>query len=982
MKNKSTIIVFSVLLAIVCLFQLSFTFKVKSFESSARAFAEKKAKTTGVAYGPTYRRYIDSLGSKSLYNIGLADYSYFDCKQKEINLGLDLRGGMNVILEVDKSAIIKGMANDKENPQLIAALDYATKTVREKGGDFVDLFVTNYKANSPNVNLINLFANKNNSALGTTSTEAGLVQYISDEVNGSIDRVKEVVEKRINQSNVTQPTIQKVDNGRISVELPGVDNPKRMEDLVEKSANLEFFEVHANYDYLREADGIMDKLFAVTAKAEVKLDSGVAAVELDSAAKAQAVKGSTLATYITRTVGMAAAGLVKGTDINKVKELLAGAKYQQVLSNSKAVIAFSAKPADYDASLQPSKGGNNYEIYLLKLGRDGKSALNSEEGNIISDARFSTGQTGQLEVNMTMTTDAGNEWSKITGANEGRPIAIVLDNTVYSCPRVNQKITGGSSQITGNFDIAEADDLANILKAGKLPAPAKIVASEVVGPSLGEASIKKGAWSLAIGFLSVLIFMVLYYRSAGLIAVIAVLANMFIIIGVLSSLGAALTLPGIAGVLLTIGMAVDSNVLIFERIKEELQSGKGLKTAVSEGYRHAMSAILDSNITTLLAGFILTLAGAGPAYGFAVILVIGIFSSLFTALLLARVIMDTRINNGKTITFDTSWNRGFLKNKNYDFVGSRKKYYMISAVVIVIGIVAFVVKGGLSTGIDFKGGNSFIIQMDQSQSYSTDDIKETLDASLEGSSNEVKTFGSNGQYRIVTTYLLAEDSKDARDKAAIDVTKALEGKFKLGTRTTSEGVTEGPILSSSKVGQAIATNIRNKSTLLVILALVGMFFYIVFRFRSATYGAGATVALIHDVLIVLSVFVILDGVVPFPVEFDQHLIAALLTLVGYSMNDTVIVFDRIREILTGSKKADRSNKELINTAINSTLSRTIITASTVFFVVLALFFLGGDSLKGFSLAMLVGVIVGTYSSICIATPIVVDLTSKKEKKNG
>jgi SecD/SecF fusion protein len=977
MKNRNTILVFSVILAIVCLYQLSFTFKVKNFESKARAHAALEVKKSGVKFGPTYRRYIDSMGNKTIYDFGLASYSYFDCKQREINLGLDLRGGMNVILEVDKSAIISGMANDKENPELVKALEFANKKVREEGGNYVDLFIANYKSLNPNVNLINLFANKNNSALGKSTTEASLTQYINEEVNGSIDRVREVVEKRINQSNVTQPTIQKVDNGRISVELPGVDNPKRMEDLVEKSANLEFYEVHANYEYLREGDAIMEKLFGVTTKIAFEAtDSSTS----DSTLAKKTKTASVLSNYITRTLGMAASGLVKGTDIKKVLEIFEGKQYQNILASNRAVIAFSAKAADYDASLKQTKGGNDYEIFLLKLGRDGKSSLNSEDGNIISDARFTTGQTGQLEVNMTMTAAAGNEWSQITGNNEGRPIAIVLDNRVYSAPRVNQKITGGSSQITGNFDVNEADDLANVLKAGKLPAPAKIVASEVVGPSLGEASIKKGTWSLVIGFFLVLIFMVVYYRGAGLIAVIAVLANMFIIIGVLSSLGAALTLPGIAGVLLTIGMAVDSNVLIFERIKEELQNGKSIKQSVSEGYRHAMSAILDSNITTLLAGVILTMAGAGPAYGFAVILVIGIFSSLFTALLLARVIMDSRIRKDKSISFDTSWNRGFLKNKSIDFVGSRKKYYMISGIAIAIGICAFVMKGGLSTGIDFKGGNAFVVQMDPSESYSTDDIKETLDVALPESSNEVKTFGSDGQYRVVTTYLLKEDSKEAREKAATAVTEALGAKFKLTTKTNADGVAEGPILSSSKIGEAIATNVRNKSTLLVILALVGMFFYIVFRFRSATYGAGATVALIHDVFLVLSIFVILDGVVPFPVEFDQHLIAALLTLVGYSMNDTVIVFDRIREILAGSKSADRSNKDLINKAINSTLSRTIITASTVFFVVLALFFLGGDSLKGFSLALLIGVIVGTYSSICIATPVVVDLTSKKGDK--
>jgi SecD/SecF fusion protein len=577
---------------------------------------------------------------------------------------------------------------------------------------------------------------------------------------------------------------------------------------------------------------------------------------------------------------------------------------------------------------------------------------------------------------MEMTPSAASRWAQVTGANIGKYIAIVLDDRVYSAPRVNGKISGGSSQISGNFDIREAQDLANVLKAGKLPAPARIVASEVVGASLGDAAISKGFLALILGFISVVIFMVVYYNRAGWISIVAVLGNVFLIMGVLSSLGAALTLPGMAGIILTIGMAVDANVLIYERIKDELALGKGMKTAINEGFKHAMSAIIDSNITHLLAGFILTFTGAGPVYGFAIILVIGIFSSLFTALFITRLLLDRRADKGLDTKFGFTWNDNFLKNKNIDWVKNRKKYYLFSSVIIVLGIIAFVTKGGITTGIDFKGGNSFIIQFDASQKYKTEDIKEKLDKSLAGSSNEVKTFGSEGQYKILTTYLLKESSsKETKIKVQEDLLKALSS-FKL--KKDKNG--EGPVVQVSNVTPTIATEIRNKSAFLVMLTIVGIFLFLVFRFRSIAYGIGAAISLVHDLALVLSVYAIVDGLVPFSTEFDQHLIAALLTILGYSINDTVIVFDRIREFLT-SRRTDKDDTLMINSALNDTLSRTIITSSTVFVVCIILFLFGGDALKNFSFAMLIGVVIGTYSSLCIATPIVIDLTSKKKSKN-
>ena len=1002
MKNKKTIITFSILLALVSLFQLSFTWKARSFESKAKSFATKASKSDKSQYSSFYRRYIDSLGSKPIYNIGIANYTYFECKQKEINLGLDLRGGMNVILEVDKAAIIRGLSNDPKDPAMLKAIDVANTSVRDKGGDYVEYFVKELQRLSPNRKLANLFSRSNNKGeINSGSSDKEVTTLLKQETESAIDRVYQVVEKRINQSNVTQPTIQKIDGGRISVELPGVDNPKRMEDLVEKSANLEFYEVYGNSPKAIEATTILEKLYKASSMIYVPADTNnldtnktiaaAGAVKPDTNKKVDtnkaventaALNSSPLAKILKRWGNQQgpAIATVKASDREKLLTMLQAPQFTQVLEPN-VKIAFDAKPLEINAQGKAINNADDYLVYFLKLDRDGKAILNSEEENIIKDARANTGQNGQIEVSMEMSSVAAGQWAQITGANIGKYIAIVLDNRVYSAPSVNQKISGGNSQISGSFDVKEAEDLANVLKAGKLPAPAKIVASEVVGPSLGTEAINAGLLSLLVGFLAIIAIMVLYYNRAGWIGIIAVLANVFLIMGVLASKGAALTLPGIAGIILTVGMAVDANVLIYERIKEEMHKGKSLKNAVNDGYKSALSAIIDSNITMLLAAVILTLAGSGPAYGFAIILVIGIFCSLFTALLVARLMIDNRVNKGKELHFGFKWNQDFLKHTKIDFVGRRKFFYFLTTPILIAGIAAFIYKGGISTGIDFKGGNAFIVQFEPSKNYSTTDIKETMDAAFPGQSNEVKTFGSAGQYRIVTTYMLSSEKKEDREKAAQDVVKALGAKFQLAKKMMPDHTLDGPILSTSKVGAAIATATRNKSTFLVLLSIFGMFVYIIFRFRSVSYGLGATIALFHDVAVVLAVFAILDGWVPFPTEFDQHFIAALLTLIGYSMNDTVIIFDRIREFLNEHKSADRTEKGLINLAINDTLSRTIITASTVFVVLLVLFLFGGDALKSFSLAMLIGVIIGTYSSICIATPVVVDLQfNKKDKK--
>lgn len=949
-------------MALASLFQLSFTFQAKSFEKEAMEFAQKKSAQNGANEKEIYRRYIDSLGNKDYYSfLGMVSYTYYECKQRELNLGLDLRGGMNVILEVEKDAIIKVLANDPSDADLIRSLELANIEVRDKGTEYVAAFVNAFKTTAKDRKLSVLFVKGNNSQIQANSEDIEVENYLKSSIKTAVSNVKSVVEKRINQANVTQPIVQEIDGGRISVELPGVDNPRRMEELVEKSAKLEFYEVISGVEATRVLNSLANNASGLEADT-VANDSNAVPTRISAVGRILKPFGNGQSS---------SSALVSAADRKLLDDLLANEEYQNILGPS-VKVAYSAKPTEFDANGKEVANSSDYLVYFLRKDREGNAALASDDENIIEDARENTNQVGQIEVTMQMTPAAASRWAQVTGSNVGNYIAIVLDNRVYSAPVVNQKISGGNSQISGNFDIREAQDLANVLKAGKLPAPARIVASEVVGPSLGQASIDRGLNSLLIGFLSVVVFMILYYNRAGWISVVAVLGNVYLIMGVLSSLGAALTLPGIAGIILTVGMAVDANVLIYERIKDELATGKGLKVAIELGFKHALSAIIDSNITTLLAGVILTFSGAGPAYGFAIILVIGIFSSMFTALFITRWLLESRVAKGKDITFDTSWNRNFLKNKNYDFVSNRKKYYIFSALFILAGTVAFIMKGGITTGIDFKGGNAFIIQFDDTKNYATEDIKKALDGSLAESSNEVKSFGSEGQFKIVTTYLVDDDSKDKRDRVRDDVLGALKG-FDL---KSPEGA-DSPILQSTSVGAAIATETRNTSTILVLLAIVGIFLYIVVRFRSVAYGLGATVALVHDIAFVLAAFAILDGVLPFATEFDQHLIAALLTLLGYSINDTVIVFDRIREFLS-SRRSDRSDIKMINGAINSTLSRTIVTAATVFFVLIILFFFGGDALKGFSLAMLIGILAGTYSSICIATPVVVDLTSKKK----
>jgi SecD/SecF fusion protein len=984
MKNKGSVIFIAVVLALTCIYQLSYTYVVRKFETEARAFATKDNKFDG----EKYREYIDSLGNKEILNLGFIKKNYFKSKETELKLGLDLQGGMNVILEVSKGDVLKtlaGKSNSNDN-SLKLAIEKTQATYQKSGGDFVSIFAKNFKEIAPNRSLASLFSNRETKQITSSSSDNEVVDYLQREIKSKSDNTRQVIEARLSSGSISQPNIQELEGGRISVELPGVDNPKRIRKLLEESARLEFWEVYGNnpknefYGYKK----IYEPMNFTYAQ-KLSLNTGLSPEDslriknvdtiIDLAVR-DSVKNAIVKEINQKDSSkfpFAEAGLYPYQDskgniaegpVFAIAEKRLMNKINKMLEDE-AVVKNLPRNLKFAWGAEPlSKGTEVYPLYALKGGRDGEASMGSGDENMIADA-FPTNNpnNGRVEVSMSMTSKASKDWKNLTTLNVGQYIAIVLDNKVFSAPVVNDPITGGQSSISGSFSVEDATDLANVLKAGKLPAPAQIVAEDVVGPTLGKESIAKGFNSFIIGLIAVILIMIFYYSNAGLVAVVAVLANIFFIIGMLASGGAALTLPGIAGIVLTIGMAVDSNVLIYERIREELRDGKTLKLAVSNGYKAALSSIVDANITTLLAGIIMLFVGAGPVYGFAITLIIGIVTSLFTSILISRIIIENRLNKGKSVKFFTKSTENILINANYNFIGNRKKFYIVSSIIIIIGMGVLIAKGGLSTGIDFKGGYGYQMQLTQGANVTS--LKNALDKSLKGSSNEVKTIGSEGRFKIVTTYKI-NDAKIKADDIQAEVIEALK----------PFGATEASILSSSEVGPTIASNIRTKSMWVVIASLVVIFIYIIIRFKKVSFALGATAALFHDVLMVFSLFALLDGIVPFSIEIDQAFIAAILTVVGYSINDSVVVFDRIREFMTEFRSETNMGK-LINNAINKTLSRTLLTSGTTLIVILCLFVFGGEALKGFSLALLIGVGVGTYSSICIAAPIVVDLFKKK-----
>jgi SecD/SecF fusion protein len=1016
MQNiKGAIRLFAILMALCCLYYLSFTYATTSHETKAAKFAEnvvgskaiqdlvnaksggnetRKKEMLDSVKNEQERFFLeDSMPSKSIW----LGNTYMDCKEKEINLGLDLKGGMNVTMEVSVADIIMALSGNNTSPEFKSVMELARERARTSNTDFVTLFAAAFKEKLPNGNMSTFFRSQLKDKITFNATNDQVVDVLRKEANESVDRAKLVLEKRINKFGVAQPNIQKLESsGRILVELPGVKDPKRVRKLLQGTANLEFWRTYENgevLNYLINANYKLQVMYGITEDSTKGKDSAAVAIadslkgkpdsakiydslvkllpkdtSKDAAAKADTSKNKKnplfdiLSPMFDQKNG-AFPGPVVGSalqkDTGKVNTLLRMEEIRSIFPGDLR-FAWSVKP------VKAQSGPDYYQLVALRAEPDGKAALS---GDVIVDARkqYDNKNGASPEISMSMNTEGSQAWARITRDNIGKAIAIVLDGYVYTFPTVQGEITGGNSQITGSFTTREADDIVNVLKAGRLPAPARIVEEVVVGPTLGAEAIRAGVLSFLVALIVVLIYMAFYYNKAGLVADFALFVNVFFIMGILSSLGAVLTLPGIAGIVLTIALSVDANILIFERVREELREGKGIALAVADGYKHAMSSILDSNLTTLILGIILYAFGTGPVQGFATTLIIGILSSMFCAIFITRLVFDGMLKRNKDIKFSTPATENILRNTKFDFVGRRKIYYMLSATVIIVGVVFYFQKGGFNLGVDFSGGRNYTVAF--TKETGTETVRQTLEAQFPGASLEVKTAGSNNRLKITTNYRIAENGVTVDDEVA---SKLNEGLTKIA------GAGNFKIDSSVKVGPSIANDVVASSYIVIAISCALMFIFILFRFRRWQFGLGAVAALLHDVLVVLSFFVIFDGILPFPLEIDQHFIAAILTVMGYSMTDTVVVFDRIREFL-GSKKHEivgEEKRSMINYALNSTLSRTINTSMITFFVLLAIFIFGGDTIKGFSFALLIGIVIGTYSSLCIATPIVVDFDRK------
>jgi len=996
MQNKGAISLFAILLVIVCLFELSFTWVAGGIEKDAKAFAGGDIAKE--------RQYLDSIAGEPVYNILLKNYTYREVKERELNLGLDLKGGMNVTLEVSVPDVVRSISNNSQDSTFLKVFNQANERYKTSSGDFISIFSDVLKQVSPDAQLSSpaFFGNKDMKDLvNATMSNEEILDVIREKVESSIDNSYIVLRNRIDKFGVTQPNIQRLESsGRILVELPGVQDPDRVRKLLQGAAKLEFWETYDNkevFNYLDAANtklkslnaisngtvdttasaSIQDAVGDTTAKdttaSELSLkeklalnDTSATSDTSDAAQFANFAKENplfaVLQPFINQTeegnffIPGPVVGLAAMKDTSKVTEIL-GRQQIKTIFPKDLKFMWSVKPYD--------DKGSAFQLIAIKVPATGKPKLTGEN---VSNARKTFGQlNNKPEINMIMTGEGAGIWKKLTGDNVGNSIAIVLDDYVYSFPTVQGEIAGGSSSITGNFTIKEADDLANILNSGKMDAPARIVEEAVVGPSLGKEAITAGILSALAGLLLVFVFMAFYYSGGGLVADIAVLANLFFLMGVMASLGAVLTLPGIAGIVLTIGMSVDANVLIYERIREELVAGKGYRLAIADGYKNAYSAIIDSNVTTLLTGIILYTFGTGPIQGFATTLVIGILTSLFSAIFVTRLILEFFASRKKELKFSIPATSNVLKNTNYNFIAGRKKYYTISGAIVLIGLASILFKG-FGYGVDFKGGRSYVVRFDQTAP--TEKARTLLFESF-GQAPDVKTFGSSNQLRITTSYLIDDYSETADSTVAGIVLSKL-------TEVTG---TAPEIVSSQKVGPTVASDIKRSATLAIIFSLIVMFFYLLIRFRKWYFGAAAVAGLSFTVIVVLAIFSLLNGILPFSLDVDQAFIAAILTVVGYSINDTVIVFDRIREYLGmySSKKEDIA--EVINTALNNTLSRTIVTSLSTLLVLVILFVFGGEVIRGFSFAMLIGIIVGTFASLFVASPIVVDLTKRFVKEN-
>ena len=997
MQSKGAIRFVAILLAIACLWQLSFTLVTKMQENKAENFAEAavaaaeqsaafaKVSDADKAYyldsirKEENRHYLDSISSEKVY----FGYTYKDVKAKEINLGLDLKGGMNVMLQVQLKDLVKALSGNNNTPEFNNALALAQERSVDSRADFITLFAEAWKETSNGMSLAQVFGTyEMRDKIGPESTDAEVIEVIRGEAESAISNSFNVLRNRIDRFGVTQPNIQKLgSSGRILVELPGVKEPERVRKLLQGTASLEFWATYDNAEieaYLAEANATLAQLLAVEEEVAAETETAetdVLAQELqqnEAEADAAMVKQNPLFAVLqpSGARGNACIGYAHYADTAKINKYLS-------MPQIKGIFPPEFKPM-WTVKGSAFAGENIFELVAIKAtSRDGKAPL---DGGVVTDARMEYGNTnGNPHVSMSMNAEGANTWARMTKDNIGKQIAIVLDGMVYSYPTVQNEISGGSSQITGNFTVEEAEDLANVLKSGKLPAPATIIQEQVVGPSLGAESINAGLISFVIAFLLVLIYMVLFYQGAGVVADVALLVNVLFLFGTLVSFGAVLTLPGIAGLVLTLGMAVDANVIIYERVKEELRAGKGLGKAVADGYSNAYSAIIDGQITTLLTGIVLFVFGSGPVQGFATTLIIGIITSILTSVFITRIIFDDRLNKGKNITFDNNLTRNFLQNTKFDFIGKKKIAYIVSGTVIVLSLVSMFTKG-FTYGVDFTGGRTYVVRFDAD--VTAEAVRAAAIEEFDGAV-EVKQFGGDSQMKITTQYKVEDESTDADAEVENKLYNALKGFF--ATDLTFEEFTstlDNPngIISSDKVGPTIANDITRNAIIAVLIALFVIFAYIAVRFSGWTWGLGGVAGLAHTALIVIGFFSIFSGILPFSLDVDQTFIAAILTIIGYAINDTVVIFDRIREYKELHPKADfRQN---VNEALNSTLSRTMNTSLTTLVTMLAIAIFGGEVIRGLAVALIVGIVVGTYASIFIATPIMYDVTKKVAEKKA
>ena len=986
MQNKGLVKLFALLFGLVSIYQLSFTFKANQIEKEAKTYAESKFQDSE-AINEAEVRYLDSLSSQEVFDLGVASFTFKEVKEKSMNLGLDLKGGLNVILEISVKDILKGLANNSKDPAFNKALADAEELQKDAQESYLESFYRSWDAIKGDQKLASpdIFANRSlDDVININMTDDEVKAEIEQKVDESIVSAFEVLRKRIDQFGVTSPNIQRLGNtGRVLVELPGVKDVKRATELITTTAQLQFWDVDngqsignffvASNETLKKVLGVDEKVEATETQDSTSVDSTIDDLLGDTSTDSTDVAQ---VNPLFDLIGPPRSGGMVGIKLEDKDKFQSYLDMPQVRANLPAD-ARNIKFAFGLPTVDTETGVEYVDLYTLKGNRENEPELS---GAVITDARQSYSVTNKPSVTMQMNAKGAKKWEEITGrafTNKSQ-IAIVLDDIVYSAPTAsNGAISGGNTEISGNFTVNEAVDLANVLRAGKLPASADIVQADQVGPSLGKEAIESGSKSFLIALTLVLLWMIMYYGKAGIFADIALLLNILLIFGVLSGLGAVLTLPGLAGIVLTIGMSVDANVLIFERVREEIGKGKTMKEAVKDGFANALSSILDANITTGLTALILFVFGTGPIKGFATTLLIGIVTSLFTAIFITRLLVDWYVNSGKNLDFSTSITKNLFKNMNIKFIAKRKVAYVVSGILILVSLGSLFTNK-LDQCIDFVGGRTYQVRFDQA--VSSEAVAKDLNVVF--GSAEVKTIGAANQLKISTKYKVNENSAEADEEVQTMLFDGLKSYLPADITYTefSEATNGVGKVLSSKVSPTIADDIKKESFWAVLGSLVVVFLYILFRFKRWQFSTGAVVAVFHDVIIVLGIFSLLYKFMPFSMEIDQAFIAAILTVIGYSLNDTVVVFDRIREVI--AERAGFKGGANINSAINSTLSRTLNTSLTTLVVLLAMFIFGAESLRGLLFALIVGVVVGTYSSVFIATPIMYDtLKDKGEAPN-